>query len=76
MAEETDLCAIFLTTKMAADTSGSGSLEDLSDGITDRIFDSLADQDEETYPIVVFNMRTKGNIKRVIMGEKIGSRVF
>jgi len=27
-------------------------------------------------PIVVFNMRTKGNIKRVIMGEKIGSRVF
>ena len=27
-------------------------------------------------PIVVFNMRTRGNIKRVIMGEKIGSRVF
>jgi uridylate kinase len=27
-------------------------------------------------PIVVFNMKTKGNIKRVIMGEKIGSRVF
>jgi uridylate kinase len=27
-------------------------------------------------PIVVFNMRTKGNIKRVIMGEKIGSRVY
>jgi uridylate kinase len=27
-------------------------------------------------PIVVFNMRTRGNIKRVIMGEKIGSRVY
>jgi uridylate kinase len=27
-------------------------------------------------PIVVFNMRTKGNIKRVILGEKIGSRVY
>lgn len=27
-------------------------------------------------PIVVFNMRTKGNIKRVIVGEKIGSRVY
>ncbi|HET9219444.1 MAG TPA: UMP kinase [Terriglobia bacterium] len=27
-------------------------------------------------PIVVFNMKTKGNIKRVIMGEKIGSRVY
>ena len=27
-------------------------------------------------PIIVFNMRTKGNIKRVIQGEKIGSRVY
>jgi uridylate kinase len=27
-------------------------------------------------PIIVFNMRTKGNIRRVIMGEKIGSRVY
>jgi uridylate kinase len=27
-------------------------------------------------PIIVFNMRTKGNIKRVIFGEKIGSRVY
>jgi uridylate kinase len=27
-------------------------------------------------PIIVFNMRTKGNIKRVITGEKIGSRVY
>ena len=27
-------------------------------------------------PIIVFNMRTKGNIKRVILGEKIGSRVY
>ena len=27
-------------------------------------------------PIVVFNMRAKGNIKRVIIGEKIGSRVY
>src|SRR5215467_5349727 len=27
-------------------------------------------------PIIVFNMKTRGNIKRVIMGEKIGSLVF
>jgi uridylate kinase len=27
-------------------------------------------------PIIVFNLRTKGNIKRVILGEKIGSRVY
>ena len=27
-------------------------------------------------PIIVFNMRTKGNIKRVILGERIGSRVY
>ena len=27
-------------------------------------------------PIIVFNMLTKGNIKRVIMGEKIGSLVY
>ena len=27
-------------------------------------------------PIIVFNMRTKGNIKRVILGEKIGSLVL
>ena len=27
-------------------------------------------------PIIVFNIRTRGNIKRVILGEKIGSRVY
>src|SRR5712672_2120034 len=27
-------------------------------------------------PIVVFNMKTQGNIRRVIMGEKIGSLVY
>lgn len=27
-------------------------------------------------PIIVFNMNTQGNIKRVIMGEKIGSLVY
>jgi uridylate kinase len=27
-------------------------------------------------PIIVFNIRTKGNIKRVILGEKIGSLVY
>jgi len=27
-------------------------------------------------PIIVFNMRTKGNIRRVIMGDKIGSLVY
>jgi uridylate kinase len=27
-------------------------------------------------PIIVFNIKTKGNIKRVILGDKIGSRVY
>ena len=27
-------------------------------------------------PIIVFNIKTKGNIKRVILGEKIGSLVY
>jgi uridylate kinase len=27
-------------------------------------------------PIVVFNIKTRGNIKRVILGEQIGSRVY
>jgi uridylate kinase len=27
-------------------------------------------------PIIVFNIKTKGNIKRVILGEKIGSMVY
>ena len=26
-------------------------------------------------PIIVFNMNVPGNLKRVVMGEKIGSRV-
>jgi uridylate kinase len=26
-------------------------------------------------PIIVFNMNTAGNIKRVVMGEKVGSTV-
>jgi uridylate kinase len=30
---------------------------------------------DNSVPIVVFNMKTKGNIKRVILGERIGSRV-
>jgi uridylate kinase len=27
-------------------------------------------------PIIVFNIKTRGNIRRVILGEKIGTRVF
>ena len=30
---------------------------------------------ENDLPIVVFNMRRSGNIMRVIMGERVGSRV-
>jgi uridylate kinase len=26
-------------------------------------------------PIIVFNLRHKGNIKRVVLGEKVGTRV-
>ena len=31
---------------------------------------------ENKLPIIVFNMKTKGNLKRVVMGELIGSRVM
>jgi uridylate kinase len=31
---------------------------------------------ENKLPIVVFNMNKKGNLLRVVMGEKVGSRVF
>ena len=27
-------------------------------------------------PIIVFNIRTKGNIRRVIQGEKVGSLIY
>jgi uridylate kinase len=27
-------------------------------------------------PIIVFNIRTKGNIRRVIEGEKVGSLIY
>lgn len=30
---------------------------------------------EESLPIIVFNLETPGNIKRVILGEKVGTRV-
>ena len=31
---------------------------------------------DNSVPIIVFNIRTKGNIRRVIEGEKIGSLVY
>ena len=31
---------------------------------------------DNNVPIIVFNMNTKGNIRRVIEGEKIGSLVY
>jgi uridylate kinase len=30
---------------------------------------------ENKIPIVIFNLMEKGNIKRVVMGEKVGSLV-
>ena len=30
---------------------------------------------DNALPIVVFNLRQRGNIKKVILGERIGSRV-
>jgi uridylate kinase len=43
-------------------------------GVMDKTAISLCMDNK--VPIIVFNMRTKGNIKRVILGEKIGSRVY
>jgi uridylate kinase len=31
---------------------------------------------ENDLPIIVFNLRKRGNIKRVVLGEKIGSKVY
>jgi uridylate kinase len=42
-------------------------------GVMDSTAISLCRDNNVT--IVVFNMKTKGNIKRVILGERIGSRV-
>jgi uridylate kinase len=30
---------------------------------------------DNNLPIIVFNLNTHGNIRRVVLGEKIGSRV-
>jgi uridylate kinase len=30
---------------------------------------------ENKLPIIVFNLNVKGNIKRVVLGEKVGSTV-
>lgn len=71
MAEETDLVAAYIAGTLAADTVGAGSLGVLSAGITDRIYDSLADQEQETFPVIVFSMQAAlddlalNNAKRV-----------
>jgi hypothetical protein len=57
MAEETSLVADWLFDTLAADSAGAGSLGVLSTGITDRIYDSLIDQAQATYPAIVFNMQ-------------------
>ncbi len=31
---------------------------------------------ENKLPIVIFNMNTPGNLRRIVLGEKVGSRVF
>ena len=48
----------------------------LTQGLKDMDTTAISLCMDNKVPIVVFNMRTKGNIKRVIMGEKIGSRVY
>lgn len=78
MAEETDICASYLASTMAADTAGAGSLDVLAAAlvpsaplITQRIYDSLADQEQDVYPVVVFSMQAAlddlalNNAKRV-----------
>jgi uridylate kinase len=30
---------------------------------------------ENKLPIIVFNLKTTGNLKRIILGENVGSRV-
>jgi uridylate kinase len=30
---------------------------------------------ENDMPVIVFNLRRPGNIRRVVMGEKVGSRI-
>jgi len=73
VAEETDLIAGWLTPLLAADTAGAGSLGVLSAGITDRIYDTLAPQEEETYTIIVFNIQSATDL---MMISRAGSRVW
>jgi hypothetical protein len=57
MAEETSLVADWLFDTLAADSAGAGSLGVLSTGITSRIYDSLIDQAQTTFPCIVFSMQ-------------------
>jgi len=54
MAEETDLVTQYIAGTLAADTATLGVL---STGICTRVYDSIADQDEETFPLIVFSMQ-------------------
>ena len=52
-----------------------GYLEVLEQGL--RVMDTTAISlcMDNNMPIVVFNIRERGNIRRIVTGEKIGSRV-
>jgi len=73
VAEETDLIGSWLTPLLAADTAGAGSLGVLSAGITSRIYDTLAPQEEETYPIIIFNIQSATDLMTI---SRAGSRVW
>lgn len=57
MPEETNLCTSWLYSTLAADSAGAGSLGVLSTDITSRIYDSLADQAQSEFPIILFGLQ-------------------
>jgi uridylate kinase len=51
-------------------------LEVLTQGLAVMDTTAISLCKDNKVPIIVFNMKTRGNIKRVIMGEQIGTRVY
>lgn len=71
MPEETNLATSWLYTTLAADSAGAGSLGVLSTDITNRIYDSLADQAQTTYPLIVFAMQAARDDLKLVNARRV-----
>ena len=51
-------------------------IEVLTQGLAVMDSTAISLSKDNQVPIIVFNIRTKGNIRRVIQGEKVGSLIY